>query len=481
MAADVGSGTGGVVVSPSPATSEETKMNLVSRKTVWALFAMLFFSYAYVHQREYRAPTPVSRLDLLHAIFTHKTLNIDAYHNTGDRAQYNGHYYSDKAPGGAFVALPGFAIATGLWRLGGGSIESESGWLFTSWLASVLSMGLLAAVGGVFLFLLLCEWVSERTAMLTTLALYLGAAPFPYATQLFTHGMTVGLVSMILYWLKLFPVQEVPEVTRRGLILAGLAAGLIMASEFTAGIVIYGIGLLVFSRGLRYALIFSLAAVPMLCLIPLYSWLCFDSPFVIGYSHQASYPTMREGFFGIREPEFKTILDLTLGPCRGLFFWTPFLLLLLPGFNLVYPRNRAAFWLTFIAPCIQLIVLSGYFDWKAGYTLGPRYLAPCLPLLAIPAALGAQKYPRLAIALAAASILLTGGGTLITAAPFFDDFPLMTQHWPKLLRGEYSYNLGSVLGVPSHLSVLLLVAVWIAGGVWLYRRTSTLNPQKPCE
>jgi len=452
-----------------------------SRKTVWALFALLFFTYAYVHQREYRAPTPVSRLDLLHAIFTHKTLNIDAYNNTGDRASYNGHYYSDKAPGGAFAALPGFALATGIWRLGGGNIESESGWLFTSWVASILSMGFITAAGGVFLFLLLREWAGERAAMLTTLALYLGAAPFPYATQLFTHGMTVGLVSMMLYWLKLHPAQDVPEVPGRNLVLAGLAAGLVMASEFTAGIVLYGIGLLVLSRGLRAALIFSAAALPMLALIPLYSWLCFDSPFVIGYSHQASYPTMREGFFGIREPEFKTMVDLTLGPCRGLFFWTPFLLLILPGFDHVYPRNRAAFWLAFTVPCVQLIILSGYFDWKAGYTLGPRYLAPTLPLLAIPAALGAQRYPRLAIALAAFSIMLTGGGTLITAAPFFDEFPLLTQHWPKLLKGEYSYNLGSVLGVPSHFSVLLLVAIWIGGGIWLYRNTSPSTPEKPCE
>src|SRR5579864_3591931 len=48
-----------------------------------------------------------SRLDLLRAILERHTLQIDNYHeNTGDKAHFAGHYYSDKAPGLVFLAVP---------------------------------------------------------------------------------------------------------------------------------------------------------------------------------------------------------------------------------------------------------------------------------------------------------------------------------------------------------------------------------------
>ena len=46
-----------------------------------------------------------SRFDLLRAIVEQRTLRIDAYHeNTQDKAHFQGHYYSDKAPGLVFLA-----------------------------------------------------------------------------------------------------------------------------------------------------------------------------------------------------------------------------------------------------------------------------------------------------------------------------------------------------------------------------------------
>src|ERR1700747_1374855 len=51
-----------------------------------------------------------SRFDLLRAIVERHTLQIDAYQqNTGDKAHFAGHYYSEKAPGLVFLAVP-FAL-----------------------------------------------------------------------------------------------------------------------------------------------------------------------------------------------------------------------------------------------------------------------------------------------------------------------------------------------------------------------------------
>src|SRR5271156_7107076 len=66
-----------------------------------------------------------SRFDLLRAIVEQHTLQIDAYHeNTQDKAHFNGHYYSDKAPGLVFLAVPFAMAARPLIRATGIDLES---------------------------------------------------------------------------------------------------------------------------------------------------------------------------------------------------------------------------------------------------------------------------------------------------------------------------------------------------------------------
>ena len=78
------------------------------------LFALLLFACVYVHQNRFNSATPVSRLDLLHALVTEGTFRIDAYHqNTPDKAIHGGHFYSDKAPGTVVLAFPGIRSGCG--------------------------------------------------------------------------------------------------------------------------------------------------------------------------------------------------------------------------------------------------------------------------------------------------------------------------------------------------------------------------------
>ena len=69
------------------------------------IFGVIFFSYAYFY--EGAGWNQNSRFDLVRAMVEQGTLRIDAYHeNTDDKAFANGHYYSDKAPGLALLAVP---------------------------------------------------------------------------------------------------------------------------------------------------------------------------------------------------------------------------------------------------------------------------------------------------------------------------------------------------------------------------------------
>ena len=83
------------------------------RVTTWRellLFLGLLFCFGYFQQVP--AWNEYSRYDLVRAIVEDGSTQIDRFHgNTGDKSFRDGHYYSDKAPGTSFVAVPAYALA----------------------------------------------------------------------------------------------------------------------------------------------------------------------------------------------------------------------------------------------------------------------------------------------------------------------------------------------------------------------------------
>jgi len=440
------------------------------------------------------------------------------------------------------------------------------------------------------LFAWLCRWVPPRRALVTVLALFLGAAPLPYATMMFSHALVVGLLAIAIWAASQNAERGTwsaePGTSKKGIgrllrwyrweLLAGFACGWVLASEYSAGLAVVGIflwlvafaptagvtpgtafppdpasaavgspvreqrplalslsasdaervaklgegdsawlrvpkrdsGLLVaptpertphpgalpVGRGeaARRAdegngrmpwirrmiscldgarvVAFSVAAIPPLLLIPAYSWACFGDPFTLPYSHQASFPAMKEGLYAIKWPDPATVFNLLFSPTRGLFFWTPFLLMAGFGYRELFDRAPRMFWLTYLVPLVQVLVISGrIWDWQAGPTLGPRLLAPMLPLLALPCALGVARWPRLGAVLGVYSIAITTLATLTDACPSYEIYnPLTELHIPLFLKGEFSPNLGMVLGLPPHASVALYYLILIGGVWWLW-------------
>ncbi len=457
------------------------------RTAAVVLFGFLLALSSFWHQRHFDSATPVSRLDLLHALVTHHRFRINGYDkNTPDKAIAGGDYYSDKAPGTAALALPPFALAAGLVRLAGVELDSPAGWRVSSWVACAGSQALPLALGGVALGVWLAGFVSRRVAWFTVLALFLGGMPLPYCTLLFSHAQVVGLLGVTVWGLDLFGEAR-PGAPRRPtgwpgrwrLALAGLCAGLALASEYTAGLVVMALGVYLLVRrraGLGW---FLLGAAPPLLLIPAYSWITMGSPFTLPYSHQASFPEMQEGLYAIKWPDAETAYKLLFSPARGLFFWSPFLVLAGFGYAALLRRSLGAFWLMYAVPLVQIAVISGrVWDWEAGFCFGPRYLAPMLPLLALPCALGWERWPRLGTLLAVYSVEVT---TLATITDICSSYgvldPLTESNIPKFLVGDFSYNLGTaVLGLPPYGSVGLYYALLIGGSIWLWRLTAPGGP-----
>lgn len=204
------------------------------------------------------------------------------------------------------------------------------------------------------LFAWLTKWVPPKAAFVTALAIFLGAAPLPYTTMMFSHSFVVGLLALSLFALDLGPQrniraslqndhsahgqealdQDFPSNAGRQEVyskfatrdaLGGLFCGFALASEFTAGIIVASIGVCLATVNWQRAIVFSLGALPALLLIPAYNLACFGNPFLLPYSLQASFPEMREGLYAIKWPDLEIAFNLLFTPARGLFFGLHFL------------------------------------------------------------------------------------------------------------------------------------------------------------
>jgi hypothetical protein len=78
------------------------------------------------------------------------------------------------------------------------------------------------------------------------------------------------------------------------------------------------------------------------------------------------------------------IFGLLLGSGRGLYVFSPVLLLSLPGLVLLWRRHRVEALLVAAMLILSVIGYSTYSDWHGGLVWGSRFLVPIVPLLTLP-------------------------------------------------------------------------------------------------
>ncbi|MGH2517436.1 MAG: hypothetical protein ACRDHP_17440, partial [Ktedonobacterales bacterium] len=244
------------------------------------------------------------------------------------------------------------------------------------------------------------------------------------------------------------------------------------------------------------AALLALGAAPPLLAGAVYNTLAFGGPLSQGYAHLAGPQVFRtgqaQGFLGITYPHLDALWQTTLGPYRGIFFFSPVLLLAIPGFRLLWKRiawrAEAALWLAIVA--VYGLFSVSYFAWDGGFSFGPRQFLPALPFLMLPLGevVRPGHHPRwrlVAAILAAVSLLLTGAS--MAAGPLFDPryaSPLTEWVVPRLLAGQLDNNWGMLFGLPGLLQLLPLMALAAILVAWHWRRTrphATVCSGQPCE
>ena len=108
----------------------------------------------------------------------------------------------------------------------------------------------------------------------------------------------------------------------------------------------------------------------------------------MGYSYSVWASTVHEhGFMGLSTPSLHVLGEITFGVFRGLFFISPVLLLVVPGFYLMWkqePKYRDVVVLISIIIIGFFIYNSAYLVWWGGWSTGPRFLVPVLPIMTLP-------------------------------------------------------------------------------------------------
>jgi len=432
------------------------------RRRALLMFAVIFFSYAYFY--EGAGWNQNSRFDMVRAIVEEGTLRIDDFQqNTGDKAFANGHYYSDKAPGLALLAVPAARAGRVLLRIKGTDPASPRGLLDLAYWITVWAVALPMAAACACLFWITLQLGSSVNASaFAALALGLATPMWAYAALFWGHALAGAcLVFAFACAMRLRgDVRSTADVLW-GLAL-GLAAGWATVTEYPsapASAMVAGFALaLVWKDGSRrrWRIFLGIAGGALPCVIALmaYQETAFGSVFHPSYAYYlpGAFSWMTHGYMGLTYPRIDVALKLLFGCRRGLLFSGPVALAAPFGLRLLWkqPATHAAAVTAAAIAAYYFLFHASFSSWPAGWSYGPRYMSPGLPLLCLGLApLWDRARPawRVVIgALAAAGTGLTLMAVAVSAQPP-DEFhcPLRQFYWPSFLAGRFSLNLGTVL------------------------------------
>jgi len=334
------------------------------------------------HSRDWNT---ASRLMLTYALVDRGTVRIDGLENqTGDRAWFKGHSYSDKFPGWSLLAVPWAWVVK---RLGGFpdhplNVEGLAYWPTDYWTTWGVSGGATAWTAALVAAYVRRLGGSGRAALLAGFAYGLATPAWVYGSLAYGHQVTAWCG--FLGWM----ILTASRVERAGAVVAGLAAAWASVVELQAAPISAILGLLALRRlrGGRLALFVVGAAIPT-AILAWYNVICFGSPLEAGYFHHATpqfaavhNPVNPLGLAGL-DPVVAR--ELVVGSRRGLIWFAPIVILAPPGLLLLgLGRKR---WLE--AGTAAAIVLAVYFvnvaypEWTGGWSTGPRLLTPALPFL----------------------------------------------------------------------------------------------------
>lgn len=468
------------------------------------LLLLLFVSYGYFLPRRVDW-NQNGRMDMILAVVDQGRLAIDDYRgNTGDYARFGDHYYSDKAPGTSLLGMPFYWAFRTLARTPGvGDLLARAaasaapepvspqeeaglfpwrGYFALALYATVLgAVALPSALLGVLLYRMSRRMGANAGEAILLTAFYgLGTGALPYGGALYGHMPAAFCLFGAFYLLQ--PVQE-GRASCGLLMTVGFLLGWAVITEYPMALAVGVIGLYAIYRLRRQwrsvGWIVAGGVVPLGILAAL-DMAMFGTPLPVGYWYSELWQTEHSiGFMSLTFPSLARLWGITFGPYRGLFFLSPVLLLAFPG-AVIWWRRRdwRAEWFAVIGVIVALFAFNASSAmWWGGYAVGPRYLLPAVPFLALLVApwLRGIRWRRWSLILLGVASVLSVGVQTATALKFYPPeiyrFPLAEYSLPLLIQGRFALNLGNAIGLTGAAGLLPLLLVLLGLGTALWRRS----------
>ena len=474
-------------------------------KRRYGLAALACLAIAYVTVMHSLGWAETSNFALVRGL-SEGTAEIDEWHwETKDKSWYDGHFYSVKAPGLAFLVTPAYEAfaalggreasadlaraaeegGAGRWAREGTSkglysddparaervrttIEESS--------PMVWALGLVGSVLPALALLVLVRRLAERVepgyGTAAAVALGAGTLILPFATLFFSHVLaaTLAFAAFAVLWRERAGPPRLPLVAA-----AGVLAGLAITTEYPLGLAAGVLGVYAMRRSIGRGAAYAAGVAAGVAPLAAYNLWAFGS--LTHFSYDGAVAIQGDtghdvvglnegGFFGINLPDPQIALDLLFAN-KGLLTLAPVLALALAGVVLLHRRGVRA-----EAYVIGAIFL-GYLTYNSGYWLpfgggspGPRFLLPVLPFLAVPLALAWRRWPATALALTAVSALLMATATITLPLIGNDDIG----YWAEIVGlGTFEHTILSVAGLDNGwlavtpFALALLAAAVLAG------------------
>jgi len=239
-----------------------------------------------------------------------------------------------------------------------------------------LCASLIATLSVIFVYLSLKELANRKTAAVAALTYAFATNTWTISSQaLWQHGLVELLLSISIFLV----LRNERQSSNKLIVLLGLLSGLFVFNRPIDSIllisVIFYVFTLTYKKIAYYIIPFFISSAPFL----LYNLYFFGSFF-------GGYAVLLDGF-DLGPDMINRLVGLLISPSRGLFIYTPIILISILGFlkvRQISNRKIRTFLLILGFSClIQLFAYSTFIVWWAGGSYGPRFLTGMLPALAI--------------------------------------------------------------------------------------------------
>jgi hypothetical protein len=353
-------------------------MNKIELKIFLTFFIIYFIFVHWIGWNEN------SRFNLVSSIVDEKKFEIDSYYNnTGDRAYYNRHYYSDKEPGVSLISVSIYYILKAI-HVNSNLNQIILLTVFTSTLFGALSVVLIYKISKFFT-------KNSGISLLTSFTFGLGTLIFPYA--IIYQDLAISTFFVLFAFYLIFKLKQEKNDHINSIILGGLLSSFAISITLLTSVIWFLLLLYTFSINKRMIAYFILSSFLSLLPLLIYNYVIFETPFTLPrlYLDQEIWSHI-EGVKGIKSPNVFVMARILFFPERGLLFYYPIFVFSFLGVFSLFKKFKIEALLISALLIAFIVINSSWWAWWGGVSFGPRHLVPITPFLTLPLIFIISKY-----------------------------------------------------------------------------------------